>query len=391
MKVVRPFETDEGRLVVQLITLGPGLCAGDALHVSVHAEAGARVVVTTPAASRIMAMADGERASQDVRLAVEAGASLEYYPAVAIPFPGSTFVQTVTAEAVPGARLGVVEAWALGRQARGEYLEFARLSSRTSLAVDGTVVYADATEVARASTMQPTGRSSRADITPPRLGMRGVTAPIAGSARTRTRRVAGAVAPRPGSCGPWRRMARRSIAPSGSHWIAWRPAGAGPGSPRAIPLWIPRTRACSLRGGRAGFRTSARRHPRAAGGNSARSSGRRSVRRRAPARGRHLRVVPMNLMGDVGAIAPARTAIMPFSAGQPVVRAESDPIRARGAAPSGTAGGTPAIAAAAQRVGSDSCAEVLRQERHAGGWHDERRDHLSTEARTAGRTRNPAF
>lgn len=148
MKVVRPFETDEGRLVVQLITLGPGLCAGDALHVSVHAEAGARVVVTTPAASRIMAMADGERASQDVRLAVEAGASLEYYPAVAIPFPGSTFVQTVTAEAVSGARLGVVEAWALGRQARGEYLEFARLSSRTSLAVDGTVVYADATEVA---------------------------------------------------------------------------------------------------------------------------------------------------------------------------------------------------------------------------------------------------
>jgi urease accessory protein len=147
MQVVRPFETPDGRLVVQLITLGPGLCAGDALDVSITCESGARVVVTTPAASRIMAMAEGERAEQHVRLDADAGAWLEYYPAVAIPFPGSTFVQTLTISARRGARLGVVETWALGRQARGEYLQFARLSTRTSLAVEDTLAYADAIEV----------------------------------------------------------------------------------------------------------------------------------------------------------------------------------------------------------------------------------------------------
>jgi urease accessory protein len=147
MKVVRPFESADRRLVVQLITLGPGLCAGDTLRVDVTAGPGARVVVTTPAATKIMAMAGGERAAQDVRLVALEGSSLEYYPAVAIPFPGSTFVQTVSVEAAAGARAGVVEAWALGRQARGEYLEFARLSSRTSLAVDGRLAYSDATEM----------------------------------------------------------------------------------------------------------------------------------------------------------------------------------------------------------------------------------------------------
>jgi len=31
MMVIRPFELPDGRLVVQLITLGPGLCGGDAI------------------------------------------------------------------------------------------------------------------------------------------------------------------------------------------------------------------------------------------------------------------------------------------------------------------------------------------------------------------------
>ena len=40
MTVIRPFELPDGRLVVQLITLGPGLCGGDAIHVDVTAEDG---------------------------------------------------------------------------------------------------------------------------------------------------------------------------------------------------------------------------------------------------------------------------------------------------------------------------------------------------------------
>jgi urease accessory protein len=147
MTVIRPFELADGRLVVQLITLGPGLCGGDVIAVDITAEDGAQVVVTTTAATRVMTMEPGRQAGQDVVLRAGHGASLEYYPAVTIPFPGSALVQTVRALAVPTARVGVLETWALGRSARGEYLQFRSLSSRTTLSVDGTLTYADAMQL----------------------------------------------------------------------------------------------------------------------------------------------------------------------------------------------------------------------------------------------------
>lgn len=147
MTVIRPFELPDGRLVVQLITLGPGLCGGDAIHIHVTAGDGARVVVTTTAATRVMAMEHGRHAEQHVRLRAGHDASLEYYPAVTIPFPDSALTQTVRVSAVSTSRVGVLETWALGRAARGEYLQFRSLSSRTTLCVDETLVYADAMQL----------------------------------------------------------------------------------------------------------------------------------------------------------------------------------------------------------------------------------------------------
>lgn len=144
MTVIRPFELPDGRLVVQLITLGPGLCGGDVIHIAASAGDGARVIVTTTAATRVMTMEPGEQAEQHVVLHAGPDASLEYYPAVTIPFPGSALVQTVQVTAVPTSRIAVIETWAMGRAARGEYLRFRSLSSRTTLAVDGRPTYADA-------------------------------------------------------------------------------------------------------------------------------------------------------------------------------------------------------------------------------------------------------
>lgn len=147
MTVIRPFELPDGRMVVQLITLGPGLCAGDAVHVDITAAEGAQVVVTTTAATRVMAMDEGARAEQHVRLHAGAGASLEYYPAVTIPFPDSALVQTVQVRAAQSARIAVIETWAMGRASREEYLRFRSLSSRTTLCVDGVLTYADALQL----------------------------------------------------------------------------------------------------------------------------------------------------------------------------------------------------------------------------------------------------
>jgi urease accessory protein UreH len=111
--------------------------------VNITAEAGTRAVVTTTAATRVMAMDTGTHAAQDVVLHAAEDATLEYYPCVTIPFPASAMAQTTRVEAAPAARVGVVECWALGRTARDEYLQFRSLTGRTTLAVGGTLGYVD--------------------------------------------------------------------------------------------------------------------------------------------------------------------------------------------------------------------------------------------------------
>ena len=151
LTLVRPFPLADGRQLVQLITLGPGFCGGDAVRIHIAVDEGAGVVVTTTAATRVLSMHPGASASQDVEIEAAAGATVEYYPGVAIPFPDSAFAQTVTVRAARAARVGVMETWALGRTARGEYLDFRSLSNRTALTVDGEPIYADATMLAPAS------------------------------------------------------------------------------------------------------------------------------------------------------------------------------------------------------------------------------------------------
>lgn len=144
LKIVRPFPLDGGRQLVQILTLGPGICAGDSYAIDVTVEAGARAVVITQSASRLHRMAEGSRARQTVTLTVQPGGHLEYYPGLTIPFPGSEFSQEVHAAVGDRARFGLLECWAMGRIGRGEYLRFRRLSARTSVCVDGRPAYADA-------------------------------------------------------------------------------------------------------------------------------------------------------------------------------------------------------------------------------------------------------
>src|SRR3954471_20597250 len=61
LKLVRPFALADGRLVVPLITLGPGFCGGDSSTIDVHVEAEARLGIMDAAATRVLGKAgDGE-------------------------------------------------------------------------------------------------------------------------------------------------------------------------------------------------------------------------------------------------------------------------------------------------------------------------------------------
>lgn len=147
LKIVRPFPLPDGRLVVQVLTLGPGLCAGDDCRIDVTSEPGARAIVVMQAASRILGMPEGTRATQSVNLVVAPGAQLEYYPGLTIPFADSCFQQRVAVTADRQSRLGILECWAAGRQTRGEYLRFRQLSSRTAVTIDGKPAFQDALEI----------------------------------------------------------------------------------------------------------------------------------------------------------------------------------------------------------------------------------------------------
>lgn len=147
LKIVRPFPLADGRLLVQVITLGPGVCAGDDSRIDVTVEPGARAVVVMQAASRILGMPEGAEATQSVNLVVAPDGQLEYYPGLTIPFADSSFRQRVAITADRQSRLGIVECWATGRQARSEYLRFRRLSSRTIVTLSDQPAFADALEI----------------------------------------------------------------------------------------------------------------------------------------------------------------------------------------------------------------------------------------------------
>jgi urease accessory protein len=144
MAMVRPFELPGGAVLVQLLSLGPGLCGGDSLAIDVHAGPGAHAIVTTTAATRVMSMDEDAHAEQHVTLQAAEAAVLEYYPCITLPYPASALMQAVAADAAGGARIGILECWAMGRVARGEHLEFRSLRSRTTVSRSGVLAYADA-------------------------------------------------------------------------------------------------------------------------------------------------------------------------------------------------------------------------------------------------------
>ena len=70
LKIVRPFPLVGGGLLVQVLTLGPGMCGGDRHSIEVTVEPGARAVIIMQSASRLLAMDEGDHARLDVTLTV---------------------------------------------------------------------------------------------------------------------------------------------------------------------------------------------------------------------------------------------------------------------------------------------------------------------------------
>lgn len=147
LKIIRPFGLGNGRVLLQLLNVGPGLLAGDRYELNVTVKAGAKVALVNQSATKLHRALPGRWAQQTLHVTLEPGADLELYPGLTIPFADSDTRFETTVQLSGDARFAVLELFAMGRVQRGEAFSFRRLSSRLRVVQDGRLVYADGLEL----------------------------------------------------------------------------------------------------------------------------------------------------------------------------------------------------------------------------------------------------
>jgi urease accessory protein len=126
LQVLEPMELEAGVAALMLLNPTGGVVGGDRLHTEVRLGAGSHACLTTPSATRVYRSA-GPPAVLSFRATLGPGARLEYVPDHLIPSPGARARQSTELVLAPGATALVLDAWSVGRPARGEAWDFAEL------------------------------------------------------------------------------------------------------------------------------------------------------------------------------------------------------------------------------------------------------------------------
>ena len=130
---------DADTLVVNIVNPTAGLLDGDRIECRATVEPGARLLLTTPSASRAHRMReDSAELRQELR--VEAGGFLEFWPELFIPQGGTRYSQRTELHVAEGGELLFFESLAPGRVAFGEAFAFHELNWATDLRCAGELV-----------------------------------------------------------------------------------------------------------------------------------------------------------------------------------------------------------------------------------------------------------
>ncbi|USX45244.1 urease accessory protein UreD [Dietzia kunjamensis] len=152
LQVMRPLYIDSvlrEMPTVYVMSTGGGIVGGDRLDMDVRVAAGAHALVTTQAANRVHRM-DVGYATQDVFLALGAGAVCEWLPDPLIPYGGSRFQQRLRAEVSEDAVLIAADVLTAGRVARGERWDVDAYVSAVEISrPDGALLAVDTTHITR--------------------------------------------------------------------------------------------------------------------------------------------------------------------------------------------------------------------------------------------------
>lgn len=141
--VQKPLYPEGGEICHAVIVHAPGgVAGGDQLSLEAEVQAGARALLTTPAATKWY-KANGARSGQRIRLQVADGAALEWLPQENILFDQADSELATEIELAGQARFAGWEITCLGRRASGEKFRQGRLRQSLQVSRCGRRLWGD--------------------------------------------------------------------------------------------------------------------------------------------------------------------------------------------------------------------------------------------------------
>lgn len=144
-KIMTPFQKENGGIQVMPLCASAGIMRGDCQEFSYMVREGADLEILSQSFEKIHKM-EGGSASRKIRIQVENGGTLYYYPQPVIPFAGSAFDSRMEIHLEgKNARLFLLEILSCGRTACEERFAYRRFSSKVRICRAGKLIYRDNT------------------------------------------------------------------------------------------------------------------------------------------------------------------------------------------------------------------------------------------------------
>lgn len=147
LRVQKPLHP-EGASVCHAVIVHPpgGVVGGDALDIDITAGARAHALLTTPGAGKWY-RANGRASSQDVRIAVQDGAALEWLPQETLFYREAEVEMTHEVTLAANARYLGSEVLCFGRTASGETFDSGSIRQTTRIRREGKLVWHEQGEI----------------------------------------------------------------------------------------------------------------------------------------------------------------------------------------------------------------------------------------------------
>ncbi len=131
---------DQGHLVQSIVNPTAGFFDGDQLDINIEVATGAKLVLSTPSASRVYRTRSGAAAVSVQHFSVGENASLEWIPEPFIPHAEARYVQRTRIDLEPSSSLLYFDWIAPGRVAMGEIFAYQQLRWELDLFLGGKLI-----------------------------------------------------------------------------------------------------------------------------------------------------------------------------------------------------------------------------------------------------------